>query len=57
VSGSKEPVDELRATSERLSEGLKTCRSVIDNYRSLISGAIFMPGPPEHPDALNDNAD
>ncbi len=56
MNGSEEPVDELQANSDRLNAGLKSCRSVVENYRSLL-----MRQPVEglqhtdHPDALNDN--
>jgi hypothetical protein len=58
VSGSEEPIDELRANSDRLNEGLKTCRTVVENYRSLLTGqSVAGVDHVEHPNALNDNAE
>lgn len=57
MSGSEEPMDELQANSERLNEGLKTCRTVVENYRSLLTGQPAGGADHvEHPSALNDNA-
>jgi hypothetical protein len=40
--------NDFERESSRLNEGLKTCRSVIDNYRAMIAG--------EHPHADNDDS-
>jgi hypothetical protein len=41
VHGGNGPRDaDLDEASSQLSEGLKMCRSVIDNYRSMLSGEI-----------------
>ena len=50
-------MDELQANSDRLNEGLKTCRTVVENYRSLLTGQpAGVADRVEHPNALNDNA-
>lgn len=57
MSGSEEPIDELQANSDRLNEGLKSCRTVVENYRSLLTGqSVGGADRVEHPHALNDNA-
>lgn len=39
MAGGDAPRDtDLDETNLKLSEGLKVCRSVIDNYRSMLSG-------------------
>ena len=35
--------------SAQLSEGLKTCRTVVDNYRSMLASAV-RDGPPANDD-------
>jgi hypothetical protein len=56
VSGSEEPIDELQANTDRLNEGLKSCRTVVENYRSLLVGrSVEGLYASDHPDALNDN--
>lgn len=47
MAGDKSPSDnELEELSSNLNEGLKTCRSMVANYREMISG--------EHAPAAND---
>jgi hypothetical protein len=50
----------LDEASVKLSEGLKVCRSVIDNYRSMLSGESAstdkgdgQPDTPEDPASIN----
>ena len=40
---------EADAVSTSLSEGLKSCRSVVDNYRSMIEAAAAKPDEPDAP--------
>lgn len=40
--------DDFERESSRLNEGLKTCRTVVDNYRAMIAG--------EPPHADNDDS-
>jgi hypothetical protein len=47
------------AVTEQLNEGLKTCRSVVENYRSLMrenSGAYQPSHGPGDDEAFNDNS-
>jgi hypothetical protein len=61
VPGEDSPNDAvLDEASVKLSEGLKVCRSVIDNYRSMLSGESAstdkgdgQPDTPEDPASIN----
>lgn len=44
------PEREIEAVNSRLNEGLKTCRSVVSNYKALLS-------PKQHLPAKADNGD
>jgi len=44
VSQVNEPFEgEFEAANSRLNEGLKTCRSVVDNYKALLSADQGVP--------------
>ena len=38
TSGETPPDSDIEQASARLNEGLKSCRTVIDNYRAMLSG-------------------
>jgi len=49
------PETNIEEVSSKLRGGLETCRSVIDNYRSLLSQADAMETPANSEEANDDN--
>ena len=47
MSGENLPEDELGDINERLAAGLKTCRDMVANYKSLIASEDVLPDEPD----------
>lgn len=54
MSGEKLPDDELGDINKRLAAGLKTCRDMVANYKSLIASEDVRP---DEPNERTDPAD
>lgn len=62
MSGAEHPRDaDIEQANWQLDQGLKSCRSVVDNYRSMLSGdnlivaGIQAIDPGRNPDALGEH--
>ena len=56
-SGDAPPEAEIEKLSEQINDGLKTCRSMMNDYRAALSGAGSQPQSTEVSDGSNSPVD